>query len=38
LRTSRTPMPTASWFLLSRALAALIAMAIVPPRLSPCCH
>ena len=31
LRTSRTPMPTASWFLLSRALAALIAMAMFPP-------
>src|ERR671912_289971 len=29
LRTSRTPMPTASWFFLSRALAALTAIAMV---------
>ena len=31
LRTSRMPMPTASWFFFSRALAALIAKAIVSP-------
>src|SRR5476651_428550 len=29
LRTRRMPMPTASWFFLSRALAALIAMAML---------
>src|SRR5258708_14449769 len=31
LRTRRTPMPTASWFFLSRALAALTAIAMVSP-------
>ena len=31
LRTSRTPMPIASSFFLSRALAALIACAMLPP-------
>src|SRR5216683_8432809 len=32
LRTSRTPMPTASWFLFSRALAAFTAIAMwFPP-------
>src|SRR6476620_4349554 len=36
LRTSRTPMPTASWFFFSRALAALTAVAIsVPPGFRP---
>ena len=31
LRTRRTPIPTASWFFFRRALAALIAMAMIPP-------
>src|SRR5262249_7864172 len=31
LRTRRTPMPTASWFFLRRALALLVAVAMFPP-------